>query len=147
MAEFALRSLATMVANNLQIQTNGLLPILGSRLNIDWPYAGGLSAWILGIQFALLATAVYTARTVIIKDESNLSIARLLRPLVEDLGPSGTLMSGEKISQALEMRHTAGLLYGPQPVKNSTDYDLSISKDVLPRGAWRDSKHPDGVYR
>ena len=148
MAEFAMKSLTTMINNNPPIQANGSLPHLGSRLTVVWPYAGALSAWILGIQFAIFAVVVRTAQVVVVKDDTHLSTARLLRPLVDDLGASGTLMSGRKISQALQgRREAAGLVYGPRPVKNSTDYDLAIGEDVLPRGRWPDRRHPDGVYR
>lgn len=95
MASFALGSLASMATRNPTFEAEGLVPILGYNLSIHWNYVIALCACIVGIHFVLFAAAVYTSRLVIIKDDTNLSTARLLKPLVEYLGSRATLLEGE----------------------------------------------------
>jgi hypothetical protein len=86
MAEFAIGSLSTLATKNPRIDIQGTVPYLGSPINISWPYAITLFASIAGVHLTLLASAIYATRLVVIKDDSNLSTARLLRPLVDHLG-------------------------------------------------------------
>ena len=144
MAEFAIRSLATMVRVNPQITTNGSLPMLGSLLRVHWPYVIALSAWILGTLAVIFAVVVRTAHTVVVKDDSELSTARLLRPLVEALGASGTLSTGKAMSQVL---YKDSLVYGPRETNGSNEYTLEISEDVLPLETLLQRRHPDGRYQ
>ena len=64
-----------------------------------------------------------------VKDDSELSTARLLRPLVEALGASGTLSTGKAMSQVL---YKDGLVYSPRETNGSNEYTLEMSEDVLP---------------
>lgn len=58
MAEFAIRSLSTMAYRNPQIQISGLVPYLGTSLNILWRYVIPLCVCIVAAQVAL-SIAVY----------------------------------------------------------------------------------------
>ena len=147
MAEFAMKSLVTMINNNPTIRTNGSLPHLGSRLSINWRFAGALSVWILAIQFAIFAVVVHTAQVVVVKDDTSLSTARLLRPLVDGLGATGTPVRAKDLSPNLQKRYRTGLVYGPRAVKGHVGYSLDIAEDVLPLGSWPASKHPGETYR
>ena len=147
MAEFAMKSLVTMINNNPTIHTNGSLPHLGSRLSVDWQFAGALSAWILAIQFAIFAVVVRTAQIVVVKDDTSLSTARLLRPLVNGLGDRGTLVRAKELSPNLQKRYRSGLVYGPRTVKGHVGYSLDIAEDILPLASWPAGKHPGGTYR
>ena len=147
MASFALGSLASMAVRNPSIQVHGLVPILGYHLSIHWNYVVGLCACIVGVHFALFAAAVYTTRLVVIKDESNLSIARLLRPLVEHLGESGTLMDGEKMSAVIEEKLPNGIVYGPREEGGvGGERRLDVGEGLKSRRMWPDGRHPDGRY-
>ena len=147
MAEFAMKSLVTMFNNNPTIQTNGSLPHLGSSLSVDWRFAGALSAWILAIQFIIFAVVVRTAQVVVVKDDTSLSTARLLRPIVDGLGATGTLVRAKELSPSLQKRYRTGLVYGPRVDKGRVGYSLDIAEDVLPLSSWPASKHPGGTYR
>lgn len=53
MAEFAIRSLSTMAYRNPQIQVPGLVPYLGTSLDILWKYVIPLCVCIVAVQVAL----------------------------------------------------------------------------------------------
>jgi hypothetical protein len=113
MAEFAVGSLSTMAWKNPRITVNGSVPYFGSRINVSWPYLIALLACIAGVHFALFASAIYTGRLVVIKDDSDLSTARLLRPMAEDLGHSGTVLKGIESSHHARRGEGGGVVYGP----------------------------------
>jgi hypothetical protein len=147
MAEFAIGSLSTMAWKNPRITVNCSVPYLGSRIYVSWPYLIALLACISGVHFALFASAIYTSRLVVIKDDSNLSTARLLRPMAEDLGHSGTVLKGKELSQVITRREgKGGVVYGPRNVEGWPNYYLDIGNSVPPRTKWKDRRHPDGVY-
>lgn len=58
MAEFAIRSLATMAHRNPPIRVPGLVPYLGTNLNVNWEYIVPLCVSIIAVQLAL-SIAVY----------------------------------------------------------------------------------------
>ena len=66
---------------------------------------------------------------------------------MKDLGVSGTLISGKKMSGALQASHVKGLVYGPRQVEGSTGYELALARDVQARARWPEGKHPEGSYR
>lgn len=146
MAEFALGSLASMATRNPSVQTQGAVPILGFHLTVKWKFTHALCASIVFIHFLFFAAAVYTSRLVIIKDDSNLSTARLLRPLVEHLGSQGTLIEGKDISRVIEDNGVTGLVYGPREDPGAGGRVLDISDRVMPRRTLAGSRHPDGTY-
>lgn len=138
-----------MASRNPRIQIPGAVPHLGSRVNISWPYVVALSAGIAGVHFVFSALAIWAARVVIIKDDSNLSTARLLRPVVNDLRTSGTMLTGKELSQVIdnEKDFGEGIVYGPREVDGCNVYYLDIGHDVRLRKAWKDKRHPDGTYQ
>jgi hypothetical protein len=146
MAEFAISSIATMATKNLQVQIEGTVPYLGSRVKVYWPYVFALFACIAGVHLALLASAIYASRLVVIKADSNLSTARLLRPLVDKLGSSGTILNGEEVSRAIQEIDGCDVVYGPRDVEGSNDYYLDIGDNVSPRARLTNRRHPDGTY-
>ncbi|KAK0509699.1 hypothetical protein JMJ35_008093 [Cladonia borealis] len=146
MAEFALGSLASMAIRNPTVQSHGAVPILGFHLTVQWEFTLALCASILIVHFLLFAAAVYTSRLVIIKDDSNLSTARLLRPLVDHLGGQGTLIGGKDLSKAMEDNGVKGLVYGPREDPGAGGRILDISDRVMPRRTLARWRHPDGIY-
>ena len=125
------------------IQIPGTVPNLGSRLVIFWPYAIPLLVAIAGAHFTLSFSVIWFTRHVIVKDDSSLAVARLLRPLVGRLGDSGTLLDGNATSDAVH--RAGGLVYGPRPSRPSGDYYLDIASDIPPR--LKNERHPDRRYR
>lgn len=53
MAEFAIRSLSTIAYKNPPIQVPGLVPYLGTSLNVYWEYVVPLYVCIVAVQAAL----------------------------------------------------------------------------------------------
>ena len=146
MAEFAIGSISTLAQRNPQLQMQGTVPHLGSRVSILWGYAIALLVGIAGVHLILFAIVVYASRVVIIRDESNLSTARLLRSLMDHLGSSGTLLDGKQLGQALSPRAASGLVYGPQHDNKSDGYRLGFGTAVAPRTTLPNRRHPDGRY-
>lgn len=58
MAEFAIRSLSTMAYKNPSVQVPGLVPYLGSSLDLNWKFFLGLYSGIVVAQF-LLSIFIY----------------------------------------------------------------------------------------
>ncbi len=67
MAEFAIGSLATMASKNDRIEHEGMVPHLGSRLSVYWPYAISICVGIAATHLALFVATAITTRGVIIK--------------------------------------------------------------------------------
>ena len=144
MAEFAIGSIANLAKKSIQIQMQGTVPYLGSRIGVSWDIAIPLLVGIAGVHFLLFVSVVYASRVVVILDDSNLSAARLLHSLINLLGPSGTFLDGKQISQALTSSTAGGLVYGPKNDEASQGYHLRLGKDIVPRINLPNRRHPDG---
>ena len=150
MAEFAIGSIAYMANRNpLSASFQGNLTHLGQALQPHWQTAIPLLAVIIGAHFTLFATAVYASRQVVIKDGSMLAIARLLRPLVDVLGDTGTIMTGREISNQISKAgdFSDGVVYGPRKNEGTEGYYLDLAGDTKTVQDWPDGKHPGGMYR
>ena len=143
MAEFALGSLSTLFNSGPQIQIQGTVPYLGSQLQVFWPYAITLLIAIAGAHFVIAFSVIWFTRHIIVKDDSNLVIARLMRPVVERLGDSGTLLDGATMSRAMHLED--GLVYGPRATETAGSYYLDLATHISPLTS--DESHPDGTYR
>lgn len=66
------------------------------QLSVSWPYALAILAAIPFLQAVCLLAVVWYAGDVAVKDESYLSTAKLLRPIVERLGDRGCLLTGRR---------------------------------------------------
>lgn len=58
MAEFAIRSISTIAYKNPPILVCGLIPYLGTYLDVDWKYAIGICAAIVAYQ-AIICTLIF----------------------------------------------------------------------------------------
>ena len=143
MAEFALGSLSTLFTTAPQIQIPGTVPYLGSRLQVFWPYAIALLVAIAIAHFVIAFSVIWFTRHIIVKDDSNLVVARLMRPVVERLGDSGTLLDGATMSRAVHLDD--GLVYGPRATETAGSYYLDLATHIPP--LMSDGRHPDGTYR
>ena len=146
MAKFAIGSISTLAKQNLGLQLQGTVPYLGTQLEVLWEYASPLLIGIAGVHFILFVTVVYASRVVIVKDDSNLWTARLLRSVTAPLASSGSLLDGEQASEALALSAAGGLVYGPKRDELSQGLYLTLSTDATPRIDLPDRRHPDGKY-
>jgi hypothetical protein len=76
-------------------------PDTGVSLSVEWFYIYMILGLTGGGQLVLFILTSFLANLVVVKDDSHLSIARLLRPIVERLGPAGSNASGKAIAKAL----------------------------------------------
>ena len=143
MAEFAIGSLANLANSNPQIPLEGVVPYLGSRLQVFWPYTIALCVGILGLHLLLFLSTIIATKGVVIKDDSNLSTARLLRPLVDDVGSGASLLSGKKLGRIIQRNRVGGIVYGPRQNDGSNDHSLELSRGIPTVQA---RKHPNGKY-
>ena len=102
MSEFAIGSIAAMSVFNPQIMIRGTLPRLGYHLSIEWQYVIALAACIAGVHFLLVALILWISRPIVVTDDSNLAVARLLKGLVDPLGHEGGLLVGSEIAEAVQ---------------------------------------------
>lgn len=62
MAEFAIGSLTTMISKNPQIEINGKIPFLGSRVSVRWASFSALLTFIVVAHFVVFALTFLVAR-------------------------------------------------------------------------------------
>lgn len=96
--EYAIEAIAAMDYNGPQQNVTGWYPVLAQAVNVEWPWAGAILALVPVLQLLASVGIIVWSNTSIIRDESALSTARLLRPVVEGLGSKGCLLSGEEIA-------------------------------------------------
>lgn len=69
---------------------------------LNGKYVITLAACIGGIHLLLVGLILWIARPIVITDDSNLAVARLLKGLVEPLGHEGGLLDGTEIAEAVQ---------------------------------------------
>lgn len=149
MAELAIGSIAYMASRNpLSVSFEGNVSHLGQSMNPHWQSAIPLLASIIVAHFALFAAAVYVSKSIIIKEGSLLLVARLLRPMVETLGDTGTVMTGTDISMAIDKdsKIKEGVVYGPRKTSGANEYFLDLASDIETLDKFSEGRHPDGRY-
>ncbi|KAI5853746.1 hypothetical protein BZA05DRAFT_394569, partial [Tricharina praecox] len=118
-------------------QAKGQLVVTGVLLKVKWNFLFLILGTILVCQLLLGCATVAYANTVFCKDDSYLSTARLLRPIVERLGPSGCAMTGKDIAHTL----SENMVYGVRADEGGTRHHLDLGEDIVPR-KW----FPEGWY-
>lgn len=74
------------------------MPTQGQQLNVDWPYVLGLLGGICLIQAAALICLLAFGNKSIVRDESFMGIAMLLKPVMDRIpGKTGMNLSGDEI--------------------------------------------------
>ena len=79
----------------------GQVPYIPPHLSVSWTPSLTLLAIIPFLQLLSLFAVVLWANKAIVKNDSNLSIAKLLTPVVERLGDRGCLLSGDEMVEVL----------------------------------------------
>ncbi|ETN46922.1 uncharacterized protein HMPREF1541_01111 [Cyphellophora europaea CBS 101466] len=100
--EFAIEAIAALDNNGPRTDVAGWYPITAQRVSVNWRWAATLLSVIPALHALAMVGVVLWAGEVVIRDESCLSVARLLRPVVEKLGPHGCLLTGQEIAESLE---------------------------------------------
>lgn len=139
---------------NLKPQNEGdlLEPYYPAYLTVNWAYAICVLALIVGLQLITLLAVIAYANKAIVKDDSNLSIAKLLMPMVERLGDRGCLLTGDEIIQILGgsenraamVRYSFGIRYDSQAVDRRILMHVGIYERGL--GFSGAKKFEEGLY-
>jgi hypothetical protein len=116
---------------------HGMTARVGVLLVIKWTYLLLILAGILAAQLCLGLGTVFWANSVVCKDDSFLSTARLLRPVVERLGDSGCALTGRDIASTL----VDGMVYGVRTGDGGQRHHLDLGADVVPM-----KRFPNGWY-
>jgi hypothetical protein len=107
--EFSIEAVAAMDYNGPRRNVTGYFPITAQSVDIEWKWAASVLGLIPFFQLIALFCVVRWANLAIIRDDSYLSTARLLKPVVDRLGDKGCILTGTEISDELtDMR----LIYG-----------------------------------
>ena len=142
MSEFAIGSIAAMSVYNPPISIPGTLPRLGYRLSIEWQYVIALAACIAGVHCLLVALILWISRPIVVADDSNLAVARLLKGLVDPLGHEGGLLGGQEIAEAVQKEDLVS--YGVSEGVHGNTLELGPHLQVRKRLPGR--KFPAGRY-
>jgi hypothetical protein len=132
-------SIASLYTTHV-FHVTGCQPLIGNKLQVDhlnviWIIMG----LIVGVQGAAFVLTAFWANRVVVKDESVLATARLLRPVLERLGDEGTTMSGREICEIVNAREERRYIY-TVPKEMDEPYRVEL-------GDWpRCRSFPEAVY-
>jgi hypothetical protein len=97
----------------------------------------------IGVHLLMIPVTLYFANAVLIKDESPISLAKLLNYLVQQLGETGNAASGDQVGEMLEGMKVR---YGYTIVDQSKNlYKLELGDHVLK--ARKLGGFPEGSYQ
>jgi hypothetical protein len=99
--EFAIEGIAAFDNNGPRMVVAGYYPIAAQVVSVAWTWAVTLLSVITGLHFVAFVAVVFWASETIIRDESYLSIAKLLHDVVCRLGHHGCLLTGQELAEAL----------------------------------------------
>jgi hypothetical protein len=142
-SKFAVGVFASMDDHGPRMNITGSQPSTALILTVEWKYAAALLGIIPFLQFCALLIVVAFANKVIIKDDTHLGMARLLRPVVGRLGDHGCMLTGKEISEELHMK----AIYGyREPGAGSDVFHLDVltEEDKMPLRGRR--AFEEGVY-
>lgn len=114
----------------------------GVRLEVKWKELYITLGMILAINLIFGIFIVFKANAVFCKDDSFLSIARLLRPMLERLGDSGSHLQGWQIADTYDKKVVYGYRVNPQTGINHLDFGDDIP--ILASG--KHQSFPNGMY-
>ncbi|KAL7273041.1 hypothetical protein RUND412_004126 [Rhizina undulata] len=127
LSQFTAGAIAAMDQYNPKQEGPGDRPWIGVLLVVEWFKLGLILGIIVLVQTVCATATVFIANKVFCKDDSFLSIARLLRPIVERLGPAGCAIDGKAIADTFKTRK---MTYGVKSVGNR--HHLDIGDDIPP---------------
>lgn len=98
---FTAGAISAFDENGPRMNVTGNTPGPAQVVNVKWKFSLLILAGVPGFQVLVLLLVIMFANKAIIKDTSHLSMARLLRPLVDKLGDGGCLLTGDEIAEKL----------------------------------------------
>ncbi|KAL9108182.1 MAG: hypothetical protein Q9227_007037 [Pyrenula ochraceoflavens] len=98
---FSMNAIAAMDDHGSRVNTTGIRPLYGLQATVEWKWAAPLLGVIPVLQFLALIAVIAWANKAIIKDDSHLATARLLRPMIDRLGQHGCMLTGDEIAKEL----------------------------------------------
>jgi hypothetical protein len=154
--QFSMYALAAMDdAGYKTTVTSSVIPTASVRLNVNWKYAGAILTVIPTVQLLLLLAVALWANKAVVKDDSLLTTARLLMPILKHLehdvedGKSyhGSLLSGREIATSHPEGTDYRVYYG---FHGSPHEDGTMRAEVVSTREGIKRQHtrnfPDGVY-
>ena len=154
--QFSMFALAAMDDDGYKTNvTSSVIPTASVRLNVNWTYAGPILAVIPTVQLLLLLAVALWANKAVVKDDSFLTTARLLMPILKHLEHDaedekryhGSLLSGREIATSHPEGDDCRVYYGfhGAPHESGTMRAEVIStREGMKRQHTRN--FPDGVY-
>jgi hypothetical protein len=139
MAEFAIGVVGVAAQYNPFIIVPGEQPQAGVTLNVTlWKYVHLSLALIGGMQLVLFIMTAFLANKVVVKNDSHLVIARLLGPIVERLGTSGSIASGKDICDVIgdDEKFVYSVQYPLQGGLHRLDIGSQSSMRTFPKGLY-----------
>ncbi|KAL9617398.1 MAG: hypothetical protein Q9160_007802 [Pyrenula sp. 1 TL-2023] len=142
--QFSMYAIAAMDDNSprLNISTSHQ-PERTERVIVEWKWAIVLLAVIPAIQFTALLAVVLWANKAVIKDDSFLAAARLLKPLVDRLEDTGSVLTGKEIAQAIQERsgnkEDLKFFYGFRPSEGDAHGYKRV--DIIEKGQEREKRN------
>jgi len=79
----------------------GMVVYPGKRMILNGYYLYAIVGATIGIHLFMIPLLIYFANAVLIKDDTPLSLARLLNYLVQQLGETGNAANGDEMAEAL----------------------------------------------
>lgn len=139
MSRFAIGVIGITAYNNPTFNVPGMEPQNGVVLQISgWKYVHIILGLTAGIPLILfIATAVIVNR-VMVKDDSHLAIARLLRPMVDTMGDSGTSATSKDICNVIGLQEM--FIYSVRNGEDKDVWQLDIGQEE------RVERFPEGMY-
>jgi hypothetical protein len=101
LARFTIGAIAAFDDHGLRyaVQKQWTRPVQGQQLDVDWHWVFGILGAICIIQLGGLFALLIFANKTIIRDDSFLSMAMLMRPVVNRIGREGMNMTGDEIKR------------------------------------------------
>ncbi|OAP60881.1 hypothetical protein AYL99_05883 [Fonsecaea erecta] len=99
--KFTAGAISALDTDGPRLNVTGYSPGPAQVLDVQWRYAGAILGAIPVGQGLILLAVILLAHKAIIKDTSHLGMARLLRPIVDKLGDTGCLLTGDEIAERL----------------------------------------------
>ncbi|KIX94982.1 uncharacterized protein Z520_09292 [Fonsecaea multimorphosa CBS 102226] len=132
--EFGIEAVAAIDYNGPRRNVLGWYAVPSQKVTVQWRWAASILGLLPFFQLVALIGVISWANSAIIRDDSFLGTARLLRPIVEKLGDNGCLLTGKEIAEELaELRVKYGWREpGPDfAFRNEIDGDVIRHVDIL----------------
>ncbi|RVX71420.1 hypothetical protein B0A52_04992 [Exophiala mesophila] len=126
--EYSIGAVAAFDYNGPRSNVSGWFPVPAQNVDIQWRWSAAILGVVPFIHLMVLVCVILWGNSSIIRDESCLSTAKLLGPIVAKLGENGCLLTGEEIAQELsEVR----IKYGWKEPDNGLVFRNEIDPTVV----------------